>query len=154
MIAEVDNYVYPAVDKILDEAFKKPEEQDAAQDRGRAESRDGGARAVHARHPRARTSPDRYPRPTTRSIRTSRSCFASSRSGIPQLRAAELLTPELDGLEGSESRRFRTSPGPIRPTGRNREDARPMKLSTTAFVDAAAIPPRLRVLQARSRHRT
>ena len=30
LVAEVDNYVYPAVDKVLDQAFKKPEEQDGA----------------------------------------------------------------------------------------------------------------------------
>jgi len=30
LIAEVDNYVYPAVDRIIDEAFKKPGEQDAS----------------------------------------------------------------------------------------------------------------------------
>ena len=30
LIAEVDNYVFPAVDRIIDEAFKKAEEQDAS----------------------------------------------------------------------------------------------------------------------------
>ena len=30
LVAEVDNYVFPAVDKVLDQAFKKPEEQDAS----------------------------------------------------------------------------------------------------------------------------
>jgi glutathione S-transferase len=30
LVAEVDNYVYPAADRILEHAFRKPEDQDAA----------------------------------------------------------------------------------------------------------------------------
>ena len=94
LIAEVDNYVYPAVDRIIDEAFKKPGEQDAS----RIEA---GLEAV-------KTELALY----TRGIQgeylaglLSAADFALypyiaylfriEQKRIPTLRAAELLTPEL-----------------------------------------------------------
>lgn len=94
MIAEVDNYVYPAVDTIIKEAFKKPEEQDAAKiETGRKAVKDElelytrGIQGTYVAGPLSAADYALYPYVAF--------LFRVEQKRIPQLRAAELLTPEL-----------------------------------------------------------
>lgn len=95
-IAEIDNYVYPAVDKILDEAFKKPEEQDAARiEAGWKATKEElalytrGIEGPYVAGPVSAADYALYPYVAF--------LFRVEQKRIPQLRAAELLTPELAG---------------------------------------------------------
>jgi glutathione S-transferase len=94
LIAEVDNYVYPAVDKILDEAFKKPEEQDAAKiEAGRKAVKDElelytrGIQGTYVAGPLSAADYALYPYVAF--------LFRVEQKRLPKLRAAELLTPQL-----------------------------------------------------------
>jgi glutathione S-transferase len=94
LVAEVDNYVYPAVDKILDQAFKKPDEQDAAAlDTGRtavAEELELYTRSVRGPYlagPLSAADFALYPYVAF--------LFRVQLKRIPALRAETLLTPEL-----------------------------------------------------------
>jgi glutathione S-transferase len=96
MIAEVDNYVYPAVDTILEEAFKKPEEQDAAKiAAGRKATKEElelytrGIQGTYVAGPLSAADYALYPYIAF--------LFRVEQKRIPQFRAAELLTPELAG---------------------------------------------------------
>jgi len=94
LIAEVDNYVYPAVDRIIDEAFKKPGEQDAS----RIEAGLEAVKTELALYTRGIQS--EY---LAGSLSTADFAlypyiaylFRVEQKRIPTLRAAELLTPEL-----------------------------------------------------------
>jgi glutathione S-transferase len=94
LIAEVDNYVNPAVDKVLDEAFKKPEEQDVAKiEAGRKAVREElelytrGIQGTYVAGPLSAADYALYPYVAF--------LFRVEQKRIPELRAAELLTPEL-----------------------------------------------------------
>lgn len=96
MIAEIDNYVTPAVDKILDEAFKKPEEQDAAKiEAGRKAVKEElelytrGIQGTYLAGPLSAADYALYPYIAF--------LFRVEQKRIPQVRAADLLTPELAG---------------------------------------------------------
>ena len=94
LIAEVDNYVAQAVEKILDEAFKKTEEQDAAKiDAGRKQVKEELAlftRGIKGSYLAGTLSAADYALyPYVAFL------FRVEQKRIPQLRAAELLTPEL-----------------------------------------------------------
>jgi glutathione S-transferase len=96
LIAEVDNYVYPAVDKILDEAFKKPEEQDAAKiEAGRKAVKEElelytrGIQGTYVAGPLSAADYALYPYVAF--------LFRVEQKRLPKLRAAELLTPQLAG---------------------------------------------------------
>jgi glutathione S-transferase len=99
MIAEVDNYVYPAVDKILDEAFKKPEEQDAATiEAGRKavkEELELFARGIQGTYVAGTLSAADYALYPHIAF-----LFRVEQKRLPRLRAAELLTPELASWKG------------------------------------------------------
>ena len=94
LVAEVDNYVYPAADRILDQAFRKPEEQDpAAIDAAR-----GAVRQELALHTRAfigdfavgpLSAADFALYPYVAFL------FRVEEKRIPHLRAMELLPPRL-----------------------------------------------------------
>ena len=94
MIAEVDNYVYPAVDPLLDEAFKKPEEQDAGKiEAGRKAVKEElklytqGIRGTYVAGPLSAADYALYPYVAF--------LFRVEQKRLPTLGAAELLTPEL-----------------------------------------------------------
>jgi glutathione S-transferase len=94
MIAEVDNYVNPAVDQILDEAFKKPEEQDAAKiEAGRQAVKaelalyTRGIQGTYVAGPLTAADYALYPYVAF--------LFRVEQKRIPKLGAAGLLTPEL-----------------------------------------------------------
>ena len=95
LICEVDNYVNPATDKVLDEtAGKKLEDQDAAKiDEGRKEVREElalftrGMRGPHLAGPLSAADFALYPYIAF--------LFRVESRWRPTLRAAELLTPEL-----------------------------------------------------------
>lgn len=94
LIEEVDNYVYPVVDKILDEGFKKHEEQDTQViEAGRIAVRDElrtftrGMRGSFVAGPLSAADFALYPYIAF--------LFRVEAKRIPDLRAAELLTPEL-----------------------------------------------------------
>lgn len=93
-IAEVDNYVYPAVDKILEEAFRKDGEQDAATvEAGRAgvkeelERYSRGFVGAYVCGPLSAADFALYPYIAF--------LFRVEQKRIPQLRAVELLPTEL-----------------------------------------------------------
>ena len=94
MVCEVDNYVFPAVDKILEEAFKKPEEQDRAKiEEGRKAVREElalvtrGIRAPHVAGPLSAADFALYPYIAF--------LFRVESKRLPELAAGGLLTPEL-----------------------------------------------------------
>jgi glutathione S-transferase len=94
MIAEVDNYVYPAVDPLLEEAFKKPEEQDAGRiEAGRKAVKEElklytqGIQGTYVAGPLSAADYALYPYVAF--------LFRVEQKRIPQLGAAQLLTPEL-----------------------------------------------------------
>ena len=94
MIAEVDNYVYPAVDPLLDEAFKKPEEQDAGRiEAGRKAVKEElelytrGIQGTYVAGPLSAADYALYPYVAF--------LFRVEQKRIPKLGAAGLLTPEL-----------------------------------------------------------
>ena len=94
LVCEVDNYVFPAVDKILDEAFKKPEEQDPAKiEEGRKAVRDElalftrGIRAPHVAGPLSAADFALYPYVAF--------LFRVESKRLPALGAGGLLTPVL-----------------------------------------------------------
>jgi glutathione S-transferase len=94
LVAEVDNYVYPAVDKVLDQAFKKPDEQDpAALDAGRTAVADElrlytrSFRGPYLAGPLTAADFALYPYVAF--------LFRVQLKRIPGLRAEELLPPEL-----------------------------------------------------------
>lgn len=94
LVCEVDNYVNPAVDKILDEAFKKPEEMDRAKvDDGIVAVREElalftrGIRAPHVAGPLSAADYALYPYIAF--------LFRVEAKRIPTLGANEMLTPEL-----------------------------------------------------------
>ena len=94
LVAEVDNYVYPAVDKVLDQAFKNGEEQDvAAIDAGRAAVAEElrlytrSFRGPYLAGPLSAADFALYPYVAF--------LFRVQLKRIPGLRAEELLTPEL-----------------------------------------------------------
>lgn len=94
LIAEVDNYVFPAVDRIIEEAFKKPEEQDAS----RIEAGREAVKTELALYTRgiqgdylagSLSAADFALYPYIAYL------FRVEQKRIPALRATELLTPEL-----------------------------------------------------------
>lgn len=94
LVAEVDNYVYPAVDKVLGEAFKTGDQQDAqAIETGRAGVAEElrmytrGMRGPFVAGPLSAADFALYPYIAF--------LFRVEVKRIPNLRAAELLTPEL-----------------------------------------------------------
>lgn len=95
MIGEVDSYVNPAVDKILDEAFKKPEEVDAAKvEEGRKAVTDElalytkGMRGDYVAGPLSAADFALFPYLAF--------LFRVEQKKLPELGAAQLLTPALN----------------------------------------------------------
>ncbi len=95
MVCEVDSYVIPAVDKILDQAFKKPEEVDAAKvEEGRKAVSEElalytkGMRGDFVAGPLSAADFALYPYVAF--------LFRVEQKRLPKLGAAKLLTPELN----------------------------------------------------------